>query len=235
MKRFPRETSVAKLQMQKMQGMQMISGIQGIPNERNALSGLVAIQPGVNSSMNNNIQVGSQGPLALSNYQSALMKQSMINSNSRQDHSSSFINRSPFQGQPLQNNNGKLLADYQRFPCGIFQVQQNQNQNQNHLHQPSSQVGGNQVIQHPLNQQVMKGMDDNNSGSGAKPSSSGQSGYEPTGSNSFKAGGSGSHSDSCAGGEKAPDLPHLSDIFQDIISEFTENGFFNNDEPGWKA
>ncbi|XP_071705821.1 probable transcriptional regulator SLK2 [Rutidosis leptorrhynchoides] len=202
LKRFTRDTSVAKLQMQKMQqGIQpTLSGIQSIPNDRNALGGLVAIQPGVNSSMNNNFQAGSssQGAPILSNYQNTFMKQNMINLDSQ-------VNRSQYQGLPLQNNNGKI-------PSGIFQVQQSQNQNQ-------------------MIQQVMKGTsDDNNNGSGAKPSSSGQSGCGLTRSNSFKAGGSGSHSDSCAGGEKAPDLPHVSDVFQDIISEFTENGFFNNDE-----
>nr|GEV48139.1 hypothetical protein [Tanacetum cinerariifolium] len=102
---------------------------------------------------------------------------------------------------------------------------------------------------------------------------SGQSGGGLTRSDSFKGG---SHSDSCAGGEKAIDLPDMSDIFQDIVtipewyslsstepepestvviyfrqsgdqaiqnhmfyqvlkvSDFTENGFFENDEPGWK-
>ncbi|GJW32664.1 hypothetical protein Tco_0052696 [Tanacetum coccineum] len=59
-------------------------------------------------------------------------------------------------------------------------------------------------------QHVLKGMNDNNNG-GVKPSISGQSGGGR--SDSFKGG---SHSDSCAGGEKAVDLPHVSDIFQDI-------------------
>ncbi|GJS22220.1 formin-like protein 11 [Tanacetum coccineum] len=52
-----------------------------------------------------------------------------------------------------------------------------------------------------------------------------------TSSDSFKGG---LNSDSCAGGEKAIDLPHVSDIFLDIVSDLTENGFFYNDEPGWK-
>ncbi|KAI3800154.1 hypothetical protein L1987_35464 [Smallanthus sonchifolius] len=129
LKRYPRQTSVAQmqLQMQKMQGMEQMSGSRGILNDRNALGGLVGLQPGVSSSMNNNFQLGRQ-------------------------------------------------------------------------------------------------------------SSGGGGGGGPTRSNSFKAG-SGSHSDSCAGGEKAAaDLPHVSDIFQDIASEF-----FNNNEPedglgyGWKA
>ncbi|GJX42277.1 formin-like protein 11 [Tanacetum coccineum] len=61
-------------------------------------------------------------------------------------------------------------------------------------------------------QHVLKGMNDNNNG-GAKPSISRQSGGGLTRSDSFKGG---SHSDSYAGGEKAVDLPHVSDIFQDM-------------------
>ncbi|KAI3793042.1 hypothetical protein L1987_35654 [Smallanthus sonchifolius] len=228
LKRFPRQTSVAQmqLQMQKMQGMEQMSGSRGIPNDRNALSGLVGLQPGVNSSMNNNFQLGSRGSLVHSNYQNTLMRQNSMNSNS--SFSNSIQNRSPIQGQPMQINNSNIPVGYQRFPSGIFQVQQN------HQQQSSSQGGG-QVVQQHMIQQVLKGM---NNG-GAKPSVSGQSsgGGGPTRSNSFKAG-SGSHSDSCAaGGEKAAaDLPHVSDIFQDIASEF----FSNNEAEdglgyGWKA
>ncbi|GJW07769.1 hypothetical protein Tco_1570192 [Tanacetum coccineum] len=70
-------------------------------------------------------------------------------------------------------------------------------------------------------------MNENNN-RGEKPSILGQSGGGLTRSDSFTGS---SHSDSCAGGEKAVDLPHVSDIFQDIVSGFTENGFFDNDEP----
>lgn len=230
LKRFPRQTSVAKLQMQKMQGMEQMPSFQGVSN--NALSGLVALQPGINNSMNNNF---SRGALALSNYQNTLIRQSSMNSNSLQEASfnSHIQNRSPFQGQPVQSNSSNIPVGYRRgFPSGIFQVQQNQNQNQQQQQQSSSQGGG-QVLKSHMIQQVPKG---SNNG-GVKPSISGQSGGGPSGSSSFKAG-SGSHSDSCAaGGEKAPeDLPHVSDIFQDIASEF-----FNNDEPEdgsgyeWKA
>lgn len=64
-------------------------------------------------------------------------------------------------------------------------------------------------------------------GGGSKPSVSGQSAGEPSRSNSFKAG---SHSDSCADGEKAVDLP-----------EFVDSMFVNNNECedgavyGWKV
>ncbi|GJW07829.1 formin-like protein 11 [Tanacetum coccineum] len=89
---------------------------------------------------------------------------------------------------------------------------------------------GDQAVQNHMIQQVLKGLNDNNNG-GAKPSISGQSGGGLTRSDSFKGG---SNGDSCAGGEKVVDLPHVSDIFLDIVSDLTENGFFNNDEPGWK-
>ncbi|GKB29339.1 hypothetical protein Tco_0868740 [Tanacetum coccineum] len=86
---------------------------------------------------------------------------------------------------------------------------------------------GDQAVQNHMIQHALKGMNDNNN-RGAKPSISGQSGGGLTRSDSFTGG---SHSNSCAGGEKAVDLPHVSDIFQDIVSSFTENGFFDNDEP----
>ncbi|XP_024992321.1 probable transcriptional regulator SLK2 [Cynara cardunculus var. scolymus] len=234
LKNFPRQTSVAKLQMQKMQGMEQMGSIQGLPADRNAISNLVALHPG---SMNNNFHMGSRGgplgsvqaALALSEYQNKMMRQSSMNSNSQQDASSSFQNRSPLEGRALQNNNGNILVGgrfsslqlpYQQFPSGVFQVQQEQSSSQ-----------------HQMIQQALKDMN-NNDGGGVRSSISGQSAGGPTRSNSFKAG---SHSDSCAGGEKAGDLPHVSDVFQDIASELTENGFFNNDERedgmgyGWKA
>nr|XP_043631504.1 probable transcriptional regulator SLK2 isoform X2 [Erigeron canadensis] len=218
LKRFPLPTTMSKSQIQNMQGMEQISHIQGIPNDRSSLSGPVALHPEVNSSMNNSFQAGSQGALALSNYQNTLMRKSLVNPTS-QDDASSSLNRTPFQAQPLQNNSS-ISFDCQHFPSGIAQVQQNHHQQQ----QQSASEGGDGLMVQQIMQEVLKGMKDNN-GSREKPSISGQSGGEPTRSNSFKAG-SGSYSDSCAGGEKAPDLPHVSDICQDIISEFTENGFF---------
>ncbi|PWA96966.1 LIM-domain binding protein/SEUSS [Artemisia annua] len=228
MKRFHQQASMARLQ--KAQRMEQMSATQGVANNRNGLSGLVALESGLNRSMNSNFHVGNRGSPALSNYQSNIMRQSLMNMNSRQDASSSFINRSPFQGQTSQSNNSNIPVGYQRFPSGIVQVQQNQSQNMNQNQQSSSQ-GGDQTIQQHMIQQVLKGMNDNNNG-GAKPSISGQSGGGLTRSDSFKGG---SHSDSCAGGEKAVDLPHVSDIFQDIVSDFTENGFFDNDETSWKV
>ncbi|XP_076935634.1 putative transcriptional regulator SLK2 [Bidens hawaiensis] len=211
LKRFPRKTSVGKSQMQRMQGMeQMSSGSRGIPNDRNAFGGLVRLQLGVNSSMNNNFQLGSsRGAMAHSNYQNSLMRQNSMNS---------VQNRSPILGQPLQINSNNIPAGYQRFPSGIFQQ--------------SSSQGGGQVAQNHIIQQALKGMSDG----GAKPSFSGQSGVGrgrggggPTRSNSFKAG-SGSHSDSCA-----DDLPHVSDVFQDIASEFFNNESEDGFGFGWKA
>nr|GEW73435.1 hypothetical protein [Tanacetum cinerariifolium] len=210
MKRFHQQASVAR--SQKMQRMEQMSATQGVTNDRNGLSGLVALESGLKRSMNSNFHVGSRGSPALSNYQNNIMRQSLMNSNSRQDVLSSFLNRSPFQGQTSQSNNSNIPVGYQRFPSGIVQVQQNQNLNQ----QSSSVSGqsGDQAVQNQMIQQVLKGMNDNNNG-GAKPSISGQSGGGLTRSDSFKGG---SHSDSCAG-----------------VSDFTENGFFDNDEPDWKG
>ncbi|KAJ0466189.1 putative LIM-domain binding protein/SEUSS [Helianthus annuus] len=217
LRRFPRQTSVTKLQMSDGRGVI-------IPNDRNALGGLVGLQPGVISAMNNNFQLGSRGVLAHSNYQNTLLRQNSMNSNS--SFNNSIQNRSPIQGQPLQINSSSIPVGYQRFSSGVFQAQQN--------NQQSSSQGGGQVAQHHMIQQVLKGMTDG----GAKPSISGQSGGGggPTRSNSFKAG-SGSHSDSCAagGGDKSADLPHVSDIFQDIASEFFNNETEDGLGYGWKA
>ncbi|KAI3735230.1 hypothetical protein L6452_14721 [Arctium lappa] len=268
LKNFPRQTSTAKSQMQKMQEMEQLSSIQGLPADRNALSKLVSMHPGLSGPLSNTSHhMGSQGgglsgsaqvALAQSNYQNMLMRQNSMNSNSQQEASSSFSNPNQ-NGYPFQASANML----QQRP--MFQVQQQS---------PSN--SGSQAMQQHMIQQLLQDMSNGggSGGGGAKPSVSGQSGASgsmgreglrygisssgtsprppavPTRSNSFKGA---SRSDSSAGGggggnvnQKASDVAHLcDDIVQDIGSEFTGNGFFDNDELeegmgmgmgyGWKA
>ncbi|KVI04762.1 hypothetical protein Ccrd_016918 [Cynara cardunculus var. scolymus] len=255
LKNFPRQTSAAKSQMLKMQEMEQLSSIQGLPADRNALSKLVSMHPGLNGPLSNNSHhMGSQGAgisgsaqaaLAHSNYQNMLMRQNSMNSNSQQEASSSFNNSS--QNGYLVQSSANML---QQRP--MFQVQQN--------HQQSPSNSSSQALQQHMIQQLLQDMNNgggSGGGGGAKPSVSGQSGASgsmgreglrygisssgtsprppavPTRSNSFKGA---TRSDSSAGGggnvnQKASDVAHLcDDIVQDIGSEFTGNGFFDNDE-----
>lgn len=278
LKSFPRQTSSAKSQIQKMQEMEQISSIPGLPADRNALSKLVSLNPGVNGPLNNvthhmgnrgaPLNGSAQAALALSNYQNMLMRQNSINSNSQQEASSSSFNNPNQNGYPFQGSANMSVGGFQHRP--MFQVQQN--------HQQSPSHSGSHAMQQHMIQQLLQDMSNGNGGGGGgggpKPSVSGQSGASgsmgidglrygisssgtsprppavPTRSNSFKGA---SRSDSSAGGgmgnmgvgsQKAAttDLPHLcDDIVQDIASEFTGNGFFDNDELeegmsyGWKA
>lgn len=199
--------------------------------------------------------------LAVSNYQNMLMRQNSMNSNSQQEASSSFNNSNqngyPFQGSISGMSNSHLL---QQRP--MFQSQQNQQQGgnqvmQQHMIQQLLQDmsnGGGGVGSAPKpsisGQSAASGSMGGREGLRYGISSSGTSPRPPavpTRSNSFKGA---SRSDSSAGGgtnnigvgnQKATttDLPQLcDDIVGDIASEFTGNGFFDNDELesyNWKA
>ncbi|KAD2392927.1 hypothetical protein E3N88_39904 [Mikania micrantha] len=256
LKCFPRKTSPANLQTQKMQEIEQGS------------SKLVSLSPGVsNSLVNNSPYMGNCGvpssgsaqpALALSNYQNMLMRQNSMNSNSQQEASSSLYN--PNQNRYLfQGSASTAVGGFQQSP--MFQAQQHPQQ--------SPYSTSNAVQQHAI-RQLLHDMS-NGGGGGAKPSVSGRSaasgimgreGFRygvsssvtsplppvvPTRSNSFKGA---LHGDSSAGGggvgnQKAgtTDLPHLcDDIVQDIASELKGNGYIDNDEfedemsgYGWKA
>lgn len=254
LKNFPRKTNSAKSQIEQ------ISSMPGLAADRNGLSKLVSLNPGVNSPpVNISQHMGSRGAspsgsaqaaLAISNYQNVLMRKNSMNSNSQQEASSSFSNPNQ-NGYMFPGSPNIAVGGFQQRP--MFQVQQN--------HQQSPSHSGGQAMQQHMIQQLLQDM--NNGGGGPKPSVSGQSGASgsmgrdglrygisasgtsprppavPTRSNSFKGA---SRSDSSAGGgtgnvgvenQKAAtgDLPHLcDDIVQDIASEFTGNCFFENDE-----
>ncbi|CBI31834.3 unnamed protein product, partial [Vitis vinifera] len=114
LKSYPRHASAVKLEMQKMQEMEQLANVQGLPTDRNTLNKLIALHPGLNSHMSNNphmvnrgaLSGSAQAALALTNYQNLLMRQNSMNSNPsslQQEGPSSFnsSNQSPsstFQG-----------------------------------------------------------------------------------------------------------------------------------------
>ncbi|KAJ0662845.1 putative LIM-domain binding protein/SEUSS [Helianthus annuus] len=248
LKNFPRQTNSAKSQMEQ------ISSIPGLPADRNGLSKLVSLNPGVSSPLvNNSQQMGNRGAplsgsvqaaLALSNYQNM-----MVRKNTSQQEASSSFNNPNQNGYPFQGSANMAVAGFQQRP----------------MFSQSPSHSGSQAMQQHMIQQLLQDMSNGGGGGGGgqKPSVSGQSAASgsmgrdgmrygisqsgtsprppavPTRSNSFKGA---SRSDSSAGGgagnvgvdnQKAAtnDLPHMcDDIVQDIASEFTGNCFFENDE-----
>lgn len=243
--------------------------MQKMPEMEQMSSKLVSLNPGVNNSLVSNGQYmgnlgaplsgSAQAALALSNYQNMLMRQNSMTSNSQQEASSSFI-KSNQSGYPFQGSASMAVGGFQQRP--MFQPQQN--------HQQSPHSGGHAIQQHMIQQLLQDmsngggGPKPSVSGHSAASGSMGREGLRygisssvnsplppvvPARSNSFKGA---TQSDSSAGGrtsntgvgnQKAAttDLAHLyDDSILDIASEFTGNGFFDNDELegmgyGWKA
>lgn len=175
LKSYPRHATATKLQMQKMQDMEQIATIQGLPTDRNTLNKLLSLNPGLNSQMRNNPHVVGQGAalsgsaqaaLALTSYQNMLMRQNSMNSNSnsvQQEASSSFNN-------PNQNPSPSTFQTMQNSPVsGISNTQvpeQQRPMNGNGLLQQSlpQPPQGNQNIPQHMIQQLLQGMSNNNSG-----------------------------------------------------------------------
>uniref|UniRef100_A0A803PS43 Transcriptional regulator SLK2 n=1 Tax=Cannabis sativa TaxID=3483 RepID=A0A803PS43_CANSA len=259
LKNYPRHSSAAKLQMQKMQEMEQLASVQGMPTDRNTLNKLMALHPGLNNQMNNNHQMVNRGALsgsaqaamALTNYQNLLMRSNSMNSNPnsiQQEASSSFNNSNQSPSSPYQGAAslipGSMQHNHPQTPQGNQALQQQQMIQQ--LMQEMSSNSG--VVQ----QQSVSGGNANGVRNGssyggntsaaaavATTTTANVAGINgpapPSRSNSFKAA---SNSDTSAGGnngfhQRTPELPqnlHLQgDITTDISHEFTENGFFNND------
>ncbi|XP_076939252.1 putative transcriptional regulator SLK2 [Bidens hawaiensis] len=233
---FCQETKVGPIEGLKSFPRQMSTG-QGLSNDQTALNKLVALQPGLNGSVNNiSNQIANrvtplggsaQSAVTLSNYQNMLMRQKSMNSNSQQESPNNFNQNGSLQGLAMQNN--RFGGGGGNFP--------NANLLQHHHQQPLSSQGGNQAAQQHMIQQMLQNNNNNNNinnnsmnnGGGPKPAVSGQSG----GSESMRYGAGPTRSNSFKG--------HLSeDIGGNIGSVFNENGFFNNDDfeesmgYGWK-
>ncbi|XP_061995991.1 probable transcriptional regulator SLK2 [Rosa rugosa] len=59
LKVYPRHANATKLQMQKIQEMEQLASIQAMPTDRNTLSNLMVLHPGLNNQMNNKQHMAS--------------------------------------------------------------------------------------------------------------------------------------------------------------------------------
>ncbi|CAA2956423.1 Hypothetical predicted protein [Olea europaea subsp. europaea] len=178
LKNFPRPTNI---QMQKMQQMEQMGGLQGLPTDRDTLNKLMSLHPGLNTQMNNNqYMVGRkpltgsvQGALPLANYQNMLMRQNSTNSNHnslQQEASSSFNNSNLVPNSTLR---GSSTGNLQNLSVSGFSssyaLQQHEQQRASsgnglmlqNQPQPSQ---GSQALQQQMIQQYLQDMNNNNNG-----------------------------------------------------------------------
>ncbi|XP_048326494.2 probable transcriptional regulator SLK2 isoform X2 [Ziziphus jujuba] len=195
LKNYPRHAGAAKLQMQKMQEMEQLASVQGMPTDRNTLNKLMALHPGHNQ-MNNQHMVGrgalsgsQQAALALTNYQNLLMRQNSMNSNPnsiQQEASSSFCNSNQSPSSSFQGTAALIPGSMQHLPVSGFssphlpsqqpqqpqQLQQRSMSSNSLLQQNHPQTSqGNQVLQQQMIQQLLQEM--SNSSGGQQQSLSG--------------------------------------------------------------
>jgi len=161
--------------MQKMQEMEQLANVQGLPTDRNTLNKLMALHPGLNNQISNNhnmvgrgaLSGSAQAALALTSYQN---RQSPMNSNShsfQQEASSSFNNSSQSPSSNLQGTAALISGSMQNLPASSFssphvppqqpqQLQQRSLSGNNLLQQNHPQTPhGNQVLQHQMIQQLL--------------------------------------------------------------------------------
>ncbi|KAJ9679250.1 hypothetical protein PVL29_021241 [Vitis rotundifolia] len=185
LKSYPRHASAVKLEMQKMQEMEQLANVQGLPTDRNTLNKLIALHPGLNSHMSNNphmvnrgaLSGSAQAALALTNYQNLLMRQNSMNSNPsslQQEGPSSFnsSNQSPsstFQGPAtlipgsMQNLPGSGFSSPHLPPQQQQQQQQQRSLNASSLLQqnPALPSQSSQALQQQMIQQMLQEMTNN--------------------------------------------------------------------------
>lgn len=178
LKNYPRHASVAKLQMQKMQEMEQLANVQGLPTDRNTLNKLMALHPGLNNQISNNhnmvgrgaLSGSAQAALALTSYQN---RQNSMNSNSnslQQEASSSFNNSMQSPPSNLQGAAALMSGPMQSLPPSGFssphlpsqqppqpQLQQRSLSANNLLHQNHSpNPHGNPALQPHVIQQLLQ-------------------------------------------------------------------------------
>ncbi|KAJ6676161.1 LIM DOMAIN-BINDING PROTEIN [Salix viminalis] len=196
LKSYPRHTTAAKLQMQKME---QLASVQGLPTDQNILNKLMALHPGMNSHVNSNHQMvgrgtlsgSAQAALALTNYQNLLMRQSSMNSNSsshQQEAASPFNNSNQSPSSNFQGTAHFLPGSMQNSPVSGFssphlppqqpqQLQQRSLSSNSLLHQSIPQSSqGNQALQPQMIQQLLQEMSNNSGGGVQQHSLSGQNG-----------------------------------------------------------
>ncbi|XP_038684250.1 probable transcriptional regulator SLK2 isoform X2 [Tripterygium wilfordii] len=180
LKNYPRHAGAAKLQMQKMQEMEQLPNVQGLPTDRNTLNKLMALHPGVNNHMSNNhhmvgkgaLSGSAQDALSLTNYQNLLMRQNSMNSNLnslQMEASSSFNSTNQTPNSNFQGSTTFISGSMQNLPGSgyssphLTSQQSHRSLGANNLHQqnhsPSSQ--GSQVLQQQMIQQMLQEMSSN--------------------------------------------------------------------------
>ncbi|XP_014512445.1 probable transcriptional regulator SLK2 [Vigna radiata var. radiata] len=186
LKNYPRLATASKLQMQKMQEMEQMASVHGLPTDRNTLNKLMAMNPGLNNHINSTHNMVNRGALSgsahlvLTNYQNLLMRQNSMNSSPGSNPGSSFNNSNPSPSSALQGAGPSLITGSMQNSVGGFpgphlppqQQQQQQLLQQrtlsgNGLLQQSHSQGsqGNQALQQQqMIQQLVQEMSNNNGG-----------------------------------------------------------------------
>ncbi|KAK4436328.1 putative transcriptional regulator SLK2 [Sesamum alatum] len=188
LKNFPRYSTAPKVEMQKLQQVDQIGGVQGLPTDRTALNKLMAMHSGLSSQMNNNQHVGGRGALsgsaqaalALTNYQNLLMRQNSMNStnnSNQQEASSPFSTTSQGLTTAPPGASGNLSGTLQNPPSSGFSSCQIPQQQQLHLHSPtgssimqqshSLSFQGSQALEQQMIQQYLQDMSRKNNGTTA--------------------------------------------------------------------
>lgn len=147
LKNFSRYATAGKIQTQKMQEMEQLANVQGLPPDRNTLNKLMALNPGLNNQINNNQNMvnrgaltgSAQAALALNNYQNILMRQNSMNSS---PHS---VQRD---GSPFNNPNQNLLMRQNSMNSSPHSLQRDGSPYHNPNQSPSSSAlqGGSAVL-----------------------------------------------------------------------------------------
>ncbi|RYR56322.1 hypothetical protein Ahy_A05g022052 isoform B [Arachis hypogaea] len=186
LKSYPRFATPAKLEKQKIHEMEQLANAQGLPTDRNTLNKLMALNPGLNNPINNNLNMGNRGALSgsaqaaltMSNYQNLLIRQNSMNSSPgsiQREGSSSFnnANQSPSSAMQVAAASAFIPGSMQNsagFPSPHLPPQQRQQ----HLLQRSASANGllqqnhsqgsqgNQALQQQMIQQLL--MSNNNGG-----------------------------------------------------------------------
>ncbi|KAI4351798.1 hypothetical protein L6164_006114 [Bauhinia variegata] len=212
LKNYPRHATVAKLQMQKMKEMEQLASVQGLPTDRNTLNKLMALHPGLNHQIDNNHNMVNRGALsgsaqaamALTNYQSLLMRQNSTNSNPnslQREASSSFNSSNQSQPPTLPGPASLIPGSMQNSPASGFSSphlpsqQQQQQQIQQRslganglLQQNHSQSSQQNHLQQQMLQQMLQEM--SNSSGGVQPQAlAGSNAYGNLGKNGLGFGG----------------------------------------------
>ncbi|KGN57348.1 probable transcriptional regulator SLK2 [Cucumis sativus] len=190
LKNYPRHATAAKLQMQKMQEMEQLVSIQGLPTDRNTINKLMTLHPELdNHGMNNHQMIGrggfsgsAQAALAMTTYQNILMRQNSMNSNPspHQQEASSSFNTSNYNPSPtLQGSTSLIPGSVQTSSVGGYPGSQQplQKQSQPPLQQHPPNTGtlvqqnhpqmmqGSQALQQQMIQQLLQMSNNSKSGS----------------------------------------------------------------------